>query len=285
MSGDPGTRPPGEELAAPQPPPAPADPRELLDLSGKVALVSGGTRNIGREVAQILAAAGADVGVVGRSDAKARDATVGAIEARGRRAVGTLADVADPAQVTAAVDTVEQALGTVDVFVNCAAVRPTGALQDITVADWDAVMHVNLRAPFLFAQRLLPGMKARGYGRIIAFGGLSMLWGKPDRAHVTASKAGLMGLTLALAAECATDGVTVNAVVPGVIDTQRANLDWYPDLGEFYARRLSRIPMARLGRPDELASVTLFLASDMSRYMTGQTLYVTGGAHPMVRGA
>ena len=261
------------------------DVLDLMDLSGRTALVSGGTRNIGRQVAELLAGAGADVGVIGRSDEDARAATVAAIEERGRRGVGVLVDVADPTGVAAATDAVEEALGAVDIFVNAAAVRPTGRLEDITVEEWDAVMAVNVRAAFLFGQRLLPGMKERGYGRIITFGGLSMLWGKPNRAHVTASKAGLMGLTLALAAECAADGVTVNAIVPGVIDTERANAEWYPDLEEFYERRLSRIPMARLGRPGELASVALFLASDMSSYMTGQTLYVTGGGHPMVRGA
>ena len=263
----------------------PRDPRDLIDLSGRRALITGGTRNIGRQMAEIFAAAGADVAVIGHSDEQAVGETVAAIEAHGRRAFGTLADIADPAQIGAAVDRVQGQLGDIDILVNSAAVRPAGRLEDITLADWDAVLNTNLRAPFLFAQRLLPGMKNRQFGRIVNVGGLSMLWGKPERAHVTASKSGVMGLTIALASECATDNVTVNAIVPGVIDTERKHADWYPDLEDFYQRRISRIPMARLGRPDEIASAALFLVSDMSSYMTGQALFVTGGGHPMVRGA
>ena len=261
------------------------DPRELIDLSGRTALVTGGTRNIGREMAELFAACGASVAVLGSSDTDALQDTVKSLEALGQPAYGTLADLADPAQIHRAVDEVTDALGDVDILVNNAALRPHGALEELTLEDWDAVMAVNLRAPFLLAQRILPGMKARGYGRVINVGGLSALWGKTNRAHVTASKAGVMGLTIALAAESALDNVTVNCIVPGVIDTERHTPEWYPDLEDFYERRLSRIPMGRLGRPEEVASVCLFLVSELSSYMTGQTLFVAGGSHPMVRGA
>jgi 3-oxoacyl-[acyl-carrier protein] reductase len=261
------------------------DPRELIDLSGKVALVTGGTRNIGREMAELFAACGAAVAVVGRSDGEALKATVAALEAYGQPAFGTLADIGVVEEIHRAVDEVTDGLGPVDILVNNAAVRPHGALEDLTVEDWDAVMAINLRAPFLFAQRVLPGMKERKYGRIINVSGLSALWGKTNRAHVSASKAGVMGLTIALAAESALENVTVNCIVPGLIDTERHTPEWYPDLDDFYQRRVSRIPMGRLGRPEEIASVCLFLVSELSSYMTGQTLFVSGGSHPMVRGA
>lgn len=261
------------------------DPRELISLDGRRALISGGTRNIGSEMAALFAGLGADVAVIGSSDAEALDATTAAIEAEGRQAFGTLADIARPEEVHRAIADAERTLGPFDILVNAAAIRPHGPLEELTLEEWDRVIAVNLRAPFLFAQRILPGMKERGYGRIINFAGLSMLWGKPGRPHVSASKSGLLGLTVGLAAECAEDGVTVNCVVPGVIDTDRGDAAWYGDLDDFYQRRVSRIPMARLGRPDEVANVALFLVSDLSSYLTGQTLYVTGGSYPMVRGA
>ncbi|QBI20509.1 SDR family oxidoreductase [Egibacter rhizosphaerae] len=272
-------------MSEPAPHTPPPNPSDLLDLSGRVALVTGGTRNIGRQMAELFASCGAAVGVVGQSDAEARDATVAGIETRGGRAAGVLADIADPQEVTRACDEVETALGPVDILVNSAAIRPHGAIEELTVDEWDHVMALNLRAPFLFGQLLLPGMKERGWGRIINVGGLTAIWGKPHRAHVAASKGGVMGLTIALAAESAEQGVTVNCIVPGVIDTERHTPEWYPDLDDFYQRRISRIPMARLGGPDEVASVALFLVSEMSSYMTGQTLYVAGGSYPMVRGA
>lgn len=261
------------------------DPRELVDLSGRVALVTGGTRNIGREMAELFASCGASVAVIGRSDEEALKETVAALETSGQPAFGTLADLSAPEQIEGAARAISDALGPVDILVNNAAVRPHASVEELTVEDWDGVMHINLRAPFLFAQQVLPGMRERKYGRIINVSGLSAMWGKANRAHVTASKAGMVGLTIALAAESALDNVTVNCIVPGLIDTERHSPEWYPDLDDFYSRRLSRIPMGRLGRPEEIASVSLFLVSELSSYMTGQTLYVSGGAHPMVRGA
>lgn len=261
------------------------DPRDLIALTGRRALISGGTRNIGRDMAVLFASLGADVAVIGSSDEQALQETTSAIEAEGQRAFGLLADIADPDEVHRAVDASEDALGPFDILVNCAAIRPHGPLEELSLEEWDRVIAINLRAPFLFSQRILPGMKERGYGRILTFAGLSMLWGKPGRPHVSASKSGLLGLTVGLAAECAEDGVTVNCVVPGVIDTDRGDASWYGDLDEFYQRRISRIPMARLGRSDEVANIALFLVSDLASYLTGQTIYATGGAYPMVRGA
>jgi 3-oxoacyl-[acyl-carrier protein] reductase len=263
------------------------DPHDLISLEGRRALISGGTRNTGQEMAYLFASLGADVAVIGSRDEGAMHETVAGIESYGRTAFGAMADIADPAVVHRTIDDAEGALGgPFDILINAAAIRPHRPLEELTVEEWDRVIAVNLRAPFLFTQRILPGMKERGWGRVINFAGLSMLWGKPGRPHVSASKAGLLGLTVGMAAECAEDGVTVNCIVPGVIDTDRGeDAKWYGDLEEFYQRRVARIPMARLGTPREVASIALFLVSEMGSYLTAQTLYATGGAWPMVRGA
>lgn len=259
---------------------------DLLSLEGQRALVVGGTRNIGREIAVLLAQHGADVAVTGAKDAAALDATVADITALGRRAHGLLADIADAAEVERSFRASEAAVGPFDILVLSAAIRPHGDYASLTLEDYDKVLATNLRAPFLYTQKVLPGMQERGYGRILYFGGLAMWWGKPGRPHVNASKMGLVGLTTGFASECAQDGVTVNCLVPGVIDTERGEqATWYGDLDEFYARRSALIPMGRLGRPEEIAHTALFLVSPLSSYITGQTLNVTGGAAPLVRGA
>jgi len=259
---------------------------DLLSLEGQRALVVGGTRNIGREVALLLAQHGADVAVTGAKDAEALATTVADITALGRRAHGMLADIADPAEVERSFRECEAAVGPFDILVLVAAIRPHGDYASLTLEDYDRVLATNLRAPFLYTQKVLPGMQERGYGRVLYFGGLAMWWGKPGRPHVNASKMGLVGLTTGFASECAQDGVTVNCLVPGVIDTERGEqAAWYGDLEEFYARRSALIPMGRLGRPEEIAQTALFLVSPLSSYITGQTLNVTGGAAPLVRGA
>jgi len=259
---------------------------DLLSLDGQRALVVGGTRNIGREIAVLLARQGADVAVTGAKDAAALDETVAEITGLGRRAHGMLADIADPDEVQRSFDASQEALGPFDILVMSAAIRPHGDYASLSLEEYDRVLATNLRAPFLFTQRVLPGMQERGYGRILYFGGLAMWWGKPGRPHVNASKMGVVGLTTGFASECAQDGVTVNCLVPGVIDTERgAQAAWYGDVDEFYARRSALIPMGRLGRPDEIANTALFLVSPASSYITGQTINVSGGAMPLVRGA
>lgn len=257
---------------------------EPLSLEGQCALVVGGTRNIGRDIALLLAARGADVAVVKGKDAEAMDSARAEIRGRGRREHGVLADIADPDEVDRAYRECRAALGPFDILVVCAAIRPHGPYASLTREEFDRVIATNLRAPFLFTQRALPEMQERGYGRILYFGGISMIWGKPGRPHVSASKMGLVGLTTGFASEAAGDGVTVNCLVPGFIDTDRAaNAHWYGDFDAFSRQRAGLIPMGRLGRPDEVASTALFLVSREASYITGQTVNVTGGAAPMVR--
>jgi 3-oxoacyl-[acyl-carrier protein] reductase len=252
-----------------------------LRLDGRVALVTGGTRNIGAGTAAALSRAGASVAVLGRADKRQLDETLKRLRETGP-AFGALVDLADPQAVMSVVDEIEDDLGPVDILVNNAGVRPRAALTDISVEAWDGVIAVNMRAPFLFAQRVVPGMMDRRWGRIINVSGLDALAGSHDRVHVTSSKGGLFGLTAALAPACALRGITVNTVVPGAIDTHRHTPEWYPDLDAFYRASEKRIAMGRLGTIEEVADTILFLVSDMASYTTGQTITVAGG-FPLVR--
>ncbi|MEX2375691.1 MAG: SDR family NAD(P)-dependent oxidoreductase [Dehalococcoidia bacterium] len=258
-------------------------PGREISLEGKIALITGGTRNIGLEVARAFASAGAAGVLTGQREGEHLASIAAELRRSHGQWHGLALDLADPAQIDATIDRVLQEFGRVDVLANVAAIRPHAALTEITVDDWDRVMAVNVRAPFLLAQRLLPLMMEAGWGRIINVSGIDALWGKRDRAHVSTSKSAIDGLSRVLATEAGDSGVTVNTVMPGTIDTEREPRSWWPDLDNFYGLRIDRIPMGRLGKPAEIADVCLFLASDMSSYMTGQTLVVSGGAFPMVK--
>jgi len=171
----------------------------------------------------------------------------------------------------------------VDILVNNAAIRPLSKISEITLEEWDLVLATNLRAPFFLSQAVLPAMIRRKWGRIINIGGLDAYWGKPRRAHNVSAKLGLTGLTRALANEVARFGVTVNIVVPGTTDTVRPHPEWYPELEKLYNERRERIPMGRIGLPQEVANACLFLASDLATYTTAQEFFVSGGAYPLVR--
>ncbi len=260
-----------------------AEPAQVWGIAGKIALISGGNRNIGRAIALALAGAGAHVAILYRQDEKAAREACAELAARGVRAASFRADLADAGRLRGVVSEVEAALGEVDILVNNAAIRPNPKFSEITVADWDEVFATNLRAPFFLSQAVLPAMIRKSWGRIINLGGTDAHWGKVRRAHGAAAKLGLVGMTRALALEVARFGVTVNVVVPGPIDTVRARPEWYPDLDTGFAERLERIPMARLGKPEEVADACLFLASTRASYTTGQELFVSGGAVPLVR--
>lgn len=252
-------------------------------IAGKVALVTGGGRNIGRAVALTLAQAGAVPVIAYQQDAQAAGAVRDAVLAGGGRAGVVQVDLADVAQCRAAVARTAAEFGAVDILVNNAAVRPHSKISQITPAEWDLVLGVNLRAPFFLSQAVLPAMVKKGWGRIINVGGSDGYNGKPRRAHGVSSKMGLVGLTRALANEVAQFGVTVNLLVPGTIDTQRPHPEWYPGVENGFAARMTRVAMGRQGRSQEVANACLFLASELASYTTGQELFVTGGAPPIVR--
>jgi 3-oxoacyl-[acyl-carrier protein] reductase len=172
-------------------------------------------------------------------------------------------------------------LGAIDVFVHNAAIRPHKPIDETSIEEWHQVMAVDLHAAFYLARAVVPGMKERRRGSIIALGGQSSLTGRTGTAAVTAAKHGLLGLVRALAAELGPSGIRVNMVVPGTIDTERRHAEWYPEFRQAPPggpEQLKRIPLGRLGRPEEIAEACVFLASDASSYVTGDTIRVMGGS-------
>jgi 3-oxoacyl-[acyl-carrier protein] reductase len=171
-------------------------------------------------------------------------------------------------------------LGAIDVLVSNAAIRPHKAITETSLDDWHRVMGVNLHSAFYLARAVIPGMKERRRGSIIALGGQSSITGRPNTAAVTAAKSGLLGLIRALAAELGPFGIRANMVIPGFIDTERRYAEWYPEFRQAppgAAEQLEQIPLRRLGRPEEIAEACLFLASDASAYITGDAIRVMGG--------
>lgn len=251
----------------------------MAALEGRVALVTGSGRNIGRSAALALADLGARVAVHGRTDSAAVESVVADIRAHGGTAVPVMGDVSDPAQVAALVAEARTELGPIDILVSNAAVRPHGPFLDLTADDWRQVMATNLDATFHLSQAVIPDMLATGRGAIVAISGLAG-WGvHGERVHVAASKAGLVGLVRGLAREFADRNIRVNCIVPSAVDTERRNPEWYPGPAYSNEQRLSRIPMKRQGRPDEVAATIAFLCTDGAGYITGQTVMVNGGAY------
>ena len=251
-----------------------------MRLRGKTAFVTGASRNIGRAIALAFAAEGADLVLNTRVNGDELEAVAEECRKVGVRAVAALGDVGDAAAVDAMVAQGRAALGAIDVLVCNAAIRPHKPLEETSLEDWHRVMSVNLHSAFYLARAVVPGMRERGAGSIIALGGMSSLTGRPNTAAVTTAKTGLLGLVRALAAELGPAGIRVNMVVPGYIDTERRYAEWYPEFREKppgAPEQVKQIPLRRLGRPEDIADACVFLASDASAYVTGDTLRVMGG--------
>jgi 3-oxoacyl-[acyl-carrier protein] reductase len=243
------------------------------ELEGRVALVTGASRNIGRAIALALADAGAAVVVNARASLDQAGAVVKEIEAGGGKAVATLADVTDEQAVNAMVRSAMDALGRLDILVNNAAVRDVTPFDDIDYATWKYITGIILDGAFLTTKASLVGLRASGTGTIVNIGGMSGHTGATGRPHVVAAKMGLVGLTRALAHDLAPDNITVNCVVPGLIDTQRGSTS-----GSKTAHQRETL-LGRRGTPEEVASVVRFLAGPNARYVTGQEWHVNGGAY------
>jgi 3-oxoacyl-[acyl-carrier protein] reductase len=250
-------------------------------LQGRAALITGASRNIGRAIALAFAADGADLVLNTRVNADELEAVAAECRKAGARVVTALGDVGHATVCEAMVERGLAELGAIDVLVCNAAIRPHKSVTETSLEDWHRVFAVNLHSAFYLARAVVPGMKERGRGSIIALGGQSSLTGRPGTAAVTAAKTGLLGLVRALAAELGPSGIRVNMVVPGTIDTERRYAEWYPEFRQAPpggAEQLKRIPLGRLGRPEEIAEACLFLASDASAYVTGDTIRVMGGS-------
>jgi len=243
-----------------------------MGLEGKVALVTGSGRNIGRSIALALAKDGADVVVNARTNQQEAEAVATEVGELGRQALPLLADVGDRVQLESMLDQALAKFGHIDIVINNAAARPHQPFSEMTYDDWRNILATDLDAAFITTKAALPGMQERKWGRVINLSGLQAFQGRHGGAHISAAKVGLIGLTRALATELGPSGIVVNCVVPGRIDTAREGepRDRSPE-------RLAEIPVGRFGRTDDIAALCAYLCSDSAGFLNGQTIHVNGG--------
>ena len=246
--------------------------RPGTELAGKVALVTGASRNIGRAIARSLAAGGAAVMVNARTSRAEAEKTV---EMIGSNAALHIADVTNPAEVKALVEATVQRFGRLDFLVNNAAVRFETSFASISFEEWRSVLGIVLDGAFLCAQAALPHLVKAGGGTIVNIGGQTGHKGAAERAHVITAKAGLAGMTKALALDLAPHKITVNCVVPGTIEAQRG----LPGVPDRPAHRMTLPPIGRRGEPEEIAAMVRMLCGPDARYITGQAIHVNGGGY------
>jgi NAD(P)-dependent dehydrogenase (short-subunit alcohol dehydrogenase family) len=245
-----------------------------MRLEGKVALVTGAQQGIGRAIAVALARDGADVGINFLDDASAAEGVAGEIRGLGRRAVTVQGDVSRPASVESMVRTVVDALGPPEVLVNNAGVFPRASFLELQEREWDHVLGINLKGSFLCAQAVARALVAAGRPGAIVNISSSAVRGDPRGVHYSSSKAGVVGLTRAMALALAPHRIRVNAIAPGLTDTAQPR---YGNTEEQIAERAREIPLGRIAQPEEIAKVAVFLASAESGWVTGELIHVNGG--------
>lgn len=244
-----------------------------MRFTDKVALVTGGSRGIGKAIVQAMAAEGANVAFVYQSNQAAADVLVSELEAGGRQALAIQADVKDKAAVDAAVKSVLEKWEKIDILVNNAGIIRDGLLATMSAENWAAVIETNLNSVFNFTQAVLRPMMSARYGRIISLSSVAAHYGNPGQSNYAASKGGVEGFTRCLATEVAKRGITVNAVAPGFIET-----DMTTAVRNAAGDQIKKmIPVKRLGSPEDIAHAVTFLAADESSYITGQVITVDGG--------
>jgi len=252
--------------------------KKVLDtfrLDGKIALITGGGRGLGKAMATALAEAGADVALAGRTLGPCEEAAAEIAATTGRRARAFAADVTKGDDVTRLAAQVAESLGPIDILVNNAGNNIRGATHELTEADWDSVIDTNLKGPFLVARAIGPGMAKRGWGRIVNLGSILGAVALGGRAPYASSKAGVINLTRVMALEWAGTGVTANAICPGPFATEM-NLPLLNDPVK-YQEFVKKIPMGRWGELDEITGAVVFLSSPASSFVTGSALFVDGG--------
>src|SRR6266480_1055564 len=247
---------------------------QMSELKGKVAIVTGAGRNIGRAIALALAEGGASIVVNARSNRAEADAVARAIEALGVKALVHTGNVADAATTQAMADMAVKHLGRIDILVNNAALRREKPFAEMSYAEWREILDVTLDGAFHCAKSCLPALRKSGSGTIVNIGGLSAHTGANNRAHVVTAKAGIVGFTRALAHDLASDGITVNCVVPGLIGTPRPK-----DKPEPAHHRTHGTITGEKGRPEDVAAMVRFLCSPAARYINGQAIHANGGAY------
>ena len=244
------------------------------ELGGKVAVVTGAGRNIGRAIALALGQAGASVVVNSRSNRPEADAVAREIEVLGGKALVHIGDVANAASVQAMADAAMQHFGRIDILVNNAALRREKPFAEMSYAEWREIMDVTLDGAFHCVKACLAALRNSGAGTIVNIGGLSAHTGARDRAHVVTAKAGIVGFTRALAHDLASDGITVNCVVPGLIGTPRPK-----DRPEPAHHLTHQTVTGGRGRPEDVAAAVRFLCGPAARYINGQAIHANGGAY------
>jgi 2-hydroxycyclohexanecarboxyl-CoA dehydrogenase len=248
-----------------------------MSMETRIAIVTGGASGMGKATAQRLARDGHAVGVLD-VDGTGAEVVVAAIVAAGGKAIALRCDLADRAQIEAAVAKTRAELGPVTIVVNNAALESFAPVAEVTEADWDRLMNVNLKAAFALIQIALPDMVAAGWGRVINVSAFGAQIGAPNMALYTATKGGVISMTRSMAVELGRQGITVNSVSPGFIDTPMARRAIDGDLFPVpYEQIIASYPIPRLGRPEEIAAAVAFFASEDAGYVTGQLLGVNGG--------